>query len=613
MQPIVCASRVHFAICLMILALLATGSARAQARSVSFAGFQTPVGYGLNHAEAVAVDAAGNVHIADTGNNRVIELPPGCASSACQKTIWTGSEPHAVAVDKGGDVFVYANRDTNPGGAILVEIPAGCTSPSCHVILNDSTFLYEGESLAVDPSGDLFVAAKNADTVYEVTPSCIAAASMSCWQTLLTVPRPVGVAVDAAGNAFVSSDAPHEKQLVEVPANCSGNCQVVLYSDSNGRDGLGGVAVDAADDLFIVPSDEFGRRSLVVIPVECTSTSCRVTLSTGLGQSPSGAQLLTDSVGDLFVVDVFHNRLFKFERIAPKFGHVSVGSNTAQTIIKKDARGNPNVRTAPQITSASTTTFTAGQSGTFMVTTTGTPTPRLSETGSLPTGVTFADNRNGTATIGGASDNTGTYPIIITAKNGVSPNATQNFTLTVNGQTQTITFTSVPPKARYLSLNNVRYPGVFTVSATGGGSNNPIVFTSSGVCTNSGATYTMTAGTGTCSVIANQAGNNIYAPGQATASVEALKAFQMITVSQPAPSQAKTGASFRVAAFTSSGLQVVYRSNIDECSNVGPNYTITAKKGYCAVEMTQPGNSNYLPANSVGERVKIVNTAAPPH
>ena len=38
-----------------------------------------------------------------------------------------------------------------------------------------------------------------------------------------------------------------------------------------------------------------------------------------------------------------------------------------------------------------------------------------------------------------------------------------------------------------------------------------MTFTSAGVCTNSGATYTMTSGTGTCSVIANQAGNSNYA------------------------------------------------------------------------------------------------------
>jgi hypothetical protein len=49
------------------------------------------------------------------------------------------------------------------------------------------------------------------------------------------------------------------------------------------------------------------------------------------------------------------------------------------------------------------------------------------------------------------------------------------------------------------------------VAATGGASGNAVVFTSSGACTNTGATYKMTSSTGTCSVIANQAGNSNYA------------------------------------------------------------------------------------------------------
>ncbi|WP_167975071.1 DUF2341 domain-containing protein [Lentzea indica] len=93
--------------------------------------------------------------------------------------------------------------------------------------------------------------------------------------------------------------------------------------------------------------------------------------------------------------------------------------------------GTEQTLTAPAITSASSTTFTESSAGSFTVTTTGAPTPTLSQTGSLPTGVTFVDNGNGTATLSGTPTSAGTYPLTITAANGVSPNATQNFTLTV--------------------------------------------------------------------------------------------------------------------------------------------------------------------------------------
>ena len=86
---------------------------------------------------------------------------------------------------------------------------------------------------------------------------------------------------------------------------------------------------------------------------------------------------------------------------------------------------------APAITSAATTTFTVGTAGTFTVTATGVPTPTLTETGALPGGVTFVDNHDGTATFAGTPAAAGPFPLTITAANGVVPDATQTFTLTV--------------------------------------------------------------------------------------------------------------------------------------------------------------------------------------
>ena len=88
---------------------------------------------------------------------------------------------------------------------------------------------------------------------------------------------------------------------------------------------------------------------------------------------------------------------------------------------------------APAITSASSTTFTEGSAGSFTVTSTGNPHAALSETGTLPAGVSFADNGDGTATLSGTPTVSGTYPFTITANNGVGSPATQSFTLTVDG------------------------------------------------------------------------------------------------------------------------------------------------------------------------------------
>ena len=92
------------------------------------------------------------------------------------------------------------------------------------------------------------------------------------------------------------------------------------------------------------------------------------------------------------------------------------------------------VSLGPTITSPNATTFTVGSAGTFTITTTGFPLPAITAMGALPAGVGFVNNGNGTATLSGTPDpgTTGVYPITITAANGVLPNATQAFTLTVN-------------------------------------------------------------------------------------------------------------------------------------------------------------------------------------
>jgi hypothetical protein len=81
-------------------------------------------------------------------------------------------------------------------------------------------------------------------------------------------------------------------------------------------------------------------------------------------------------------------------------------------------------------TSAASASFLPNTADSFTVTTTGYPTASLSETGALPTGVTFTDNHDGTATIAGTPTAAGTYPITITGVG--SSTAKQSFTLTVS-------------------------------------------------------------------------------------------------------------------------------------------------------------------------------------
>jgi hypothetical protein len=103
-------------------------------------------------------------------------------------------------------------------------------------------------------------------------------------------------------------------------------------------------------------------------------------------------------------------------------GSSSSGSNT--TTVKP-----------PVITSAASADFTVGTAGSFTMTTSGDPKITLTETGTLPTGVTFVDNKNGIATLSGtpAAGTNKTYTLTITASNGTAAanTVTQSFTLTV--------------------------------------------------------------------------------------------------------------------------------------------------------------------------------------
>jgi sugar lactone lactonase YvrE len=95
-------------------------------------------------------------------------------------------------------------------------------------------------------------------------------------------------------------------------------------------------------------------------------------------------------------------------------------------------------------------------------------------------------------------------------------------TVTLTKASQTINFTTNPPAT-------AAYNSIFTVAATST-SGGAVNFTIAGSCTNSGATFTMTSGAGSCSVIANQAGNaNYAAAAQNTKSVTASLAAPVVT------------------------------------------------------------------------------------
>ncbi len=218
------------------------------------------------------------------------------------------------------------------------------------------------------------------------------------------------------------------------------------------------------------------------------------------------------------------------------------------------------VDTEPAITSAPSDSFAAGSAGTFSVTSTGTPTPSLTESGTLPTGVTFtADDTAGTATIAGTSTEVGSYPVTITANSGFGTAATQTFTLTISPvapvitSAGTTTFAGGQPNSFSVTTTGYPAPSLAESGTLPGG----VSFKDNGNGTGTLSGTPTTAGSYPITITATNSGGatpqsfvlTVTAAGPAFTSQNAATAtagksfsFTVTTSGVPAPSLSEAGA-----------------------------------------------------------------------
>jgi protocatechuate 3,4-dioxygenase beta subunit len=146
------------------------------------------------------------------------------------------------------------------------------------------------------------------------------------------------------------------------------------------------------------------------------------------------------------------------------------------SIVTTTLKVNP-VPVAPTVTSPNNYSIGVRQiitSSEFTVTTTGTPAPSLTETGSLPSGIAFSDNGDGTANFTGmvAAGTAGTYHITITATNSAG-SISQNFALTITDTDSAPTTIFTSTGSNTLTVNTGTSSS-FTFTATGNGKNSKI-------------------------------------------------------------------------------------------------------------------------------------------
>jgi hypothetical protein len=178
---------------------------------------------------------------------------------------------------------------------------------------------------------------------------------------------------------------------------------------------------------------------------------------------------------------------------------------------------------------------------------------------------------------------------------------------TVSLEQQTITFASLSPTDAFVG------GPTYSVSATGGASGNPVAFSidssATYVCSISGSTVGF-IGPGTCTIDANQAGNNDYAaasPVQQSFSVGG--GSQAITITSTPPSHATPrGATYTVnATGGGSGNPVTFSSATSSVCSVSGSTVGFSGVGTCTIDANEAGNGDYLEAPTATQSFSVKN------
>ena len=177
---------------------------------------------GLNNPRGVAVDGSGNVYVADTYNNRVQKCVPSGITWTCS-TFAGGNGlgsalnqlhyPYGVAVDASGNVYV-----ADFGNTRVQKFAPNCTI-SCSGETIASGFNEAPRGVAVDALGNVYVADSGNNQMRKCEPptrrawTCSTVAGGNGQGSLANqFSNPFGVAVDGSRNVYVADTLNHRVQ-----------------------------------------------------------------------------------------------------------------------------------------------------------------------------------------------------------------------------------------------------------------------------------------------------------------------------------------------------------------------------------------------------------------
>lgn len=288
----------------------------------------------------VAVDAAGNIFIADAGNYVIRKLTPDGQMTVFAGEIGTrgtadGAGPAArfkwveqLIVDSTGtlyvgDVFAHTIRKISPAGEVTTFAGQADTPGSADGTASAARF--DGPTgLALDRSGNLYVADTNNHTIRKISPSGVVTTVAGRAGTEGTSDGtgsaarfdfPLGLAIDASGNIFIADGINHAIRRMTpsgVVTTFAGNTAVKGTADGRGsaarfyltRD----VVIDASGIFYVV--DQGNQTIRRITPAgDVTTFAGRPTVSgatDGVGSAalfndPWGISI--DLLGNVYVAD----------------------------------------------------------------------------------------------------------------------------------------------------------------------------------------------------------------------------------------------------------------------------------------------------------------------
>ncbi len=241
----------------------------------SAAAFYSPLG--------VAVDAAGNTYVADTGSSAIRKITPGgLVSTLAGGSSASFDQPQGLALDGAGNVYVadtrnHTIRKITPAGQ--VSTLAGSAGLKGSADGQGSTARFNAPAaVAVDADGNVYVADDQNATIRKITSSGLVstlAGSVGLYGSTdgqgstARFGRPNGVAVDATGQVYVS-----DYWTAAIRKITPGGLVSTLAGDpwqGGSADGLGsaagfnhatGLAVDGSGNLYVADRDNNAIRML---------------------------------------------------------------------------------------------------------------------------------------------------------------------------------------------------------------------------------------------------------------------------------------------------------------------------------------------------------------